>query len=113
MNKYSKNAQWKLGDVITPQQLNDISNTLKQATEELDNAINNTIDGAHTLNDRINNLIALSDTQPTTQGSKIWFDTSQQNPIELCQKSELDAVLLRLQEIENRLTILENAIINE
>lgn len=104
--------EWADGEVITATKMNNISGSLHQIDSEIINARTKGKSANDTIGKRIDDLIVVSDSKPTSVNNTIWIkDTG--NEVQIPTYSELNNLILcqntQPTALENRLWIYENS----
>lgn len=85
-------TEWKAGDVITGSKMNKIEAQLAANTEEIEEARGKGGSASGSLGARIDDMIILSDTQPTSTDNEIWIRSSSSGGIVVPTYEELENV---------------------
>lgn len=91
MSDYTKTT-WVTGDLITAERMNNIEDGI----EDIVNEINGTIgggDGSGTLWDKIDDMIQVSPTQPSSSNNEIWFKSNESGNIQVPTYDEFQALI--------------------
>ena len=90
---------WENGDIITKEKLTNIEDALEAIDAEVTGARGSGA-SAGTLGKRIDDLVMVQDTQPTSEANEIWV-RSTGNGVQVPTYEEFTALVQRVEQLEN------------
>ena len=104
MSSYTKNT-WTPGDVITAERMNNIEEGIDNVVQEI-----NGNGGQGTLWNKIDDMILISPTQPTSPNNEIWVNSDSATNVQVPTYAEFENLESGIAELQNTITTLTTRI---